>query len=207
MFDARVVAIIRTKNADHALHMGRALLQAGFRCVEITMNTPEAVQLIETLAREAPAEAMIGAGTVMNAAEAMACIKAGAQFIVSPIAEAEIIRPCRDADVVVIPAGLTPTEIVHMWRAGAHVIKVFPIDAVGGPSYIRALRGPLPDIPLWVSGAVNPEETPSYLEAGVQLVGLNANHLPADLVAEGNLARLVEAARAMLRATGVAQIV
>lgn len=203
MFDARVVAIIRTQNADHALLMARALLEGGFRCVEITMNTPDALALIETLAREAPAEAMIGAGTVMSADQAQACIRAGAQFVVSPIAETAIIAPCREAGVVVIPAGLTPTEIVHMWRAGAHVVKVFPINAVGGPSYIRALRGPLPEVPLWVSGAVNPEETPTYLEAGVQLVGLNADHLPAALIREGDRAALAAAARALLHATGM----
>ncbi len=202
MFDARVVGIIRTQNADHALRMARALLDGGFRCVEITMNTPEALSLIETLAREAPTNALIGAGTVMSADQALACIRAGAQFVVSPIAETAIIAPCREAGVVVIPAGLTPTEIVHLWRAGAHVVKVFPINAMGGPEYIRALRGPLPEIPLWVSGAVNPEETPAYLAAGVQLVGLNAHHLPTALIEQGDHAALTEAARTLLRATG-----
>lgn len=198
LFHERVVAIIRVADAERALGLTRALIAGGFRCVEITMTVPGALDVIKTLCAEAPEEILIGAGTVTSAAEARQCIEAGAQFLVSPICETDIIRPSREAGVVAIPAGMTPTEIVHAWRLGAHVVKVFPVGAIGGPAFIRAVRGPLPDIPLWVSGGVQPGETQTYLAAGAQLVGLNAGALPGHLIESGRWDELAVAARAML---------
>jgi 2-dehydro-3-deoxyphosphogluconate aldolase/(4S)-4-hydroxy-2-oxoglutarate aldolase len=100
--------------------------------------------------------------------------------------------------VVAIPAGVTPTEILHAWRSGAHVVKVFPAGAAGGPAFIRAVRGPMPDIPLWVSGLVAPGEVGSYLAAGVQIVGLNANALPQPLIDAGDWTAVTDAARGLL---------
>lgn len=199
LFAEKIVAIIRVSDADRAMHLAHALIAGGFRCVEVTMTVPGAIDVIKALSADAPAGVLIGAGTVTGAAEAKQCIEAGAQFLVSPICETDIIRPCRDAGVVAIPAGMTPTEIVHAWRLGAHVVKVFPAGAIGGPNFIRALRGPLPDIPLWVSGLVQPGEAGEYLAAGAQLVGLNASALPQALLDAGDWPGVSEAARAMVR--------
>ena len=199
LFQAQVVGIIRVADAECAVGLGRALIAGGFRCVEVTMTVAGALEAIKALAQEAPEGVMIGAGTVTSAAEARQCIEAGAQFLVSPICETDIIRPSREAGVVAIPAGMTPTEIVHAWRLGAHVVKVFPAGAIGGPAFIRAVRGPLPDIPLWVSGAVQPGETQAYLAAGAQLVGLNAGSLLGNPCAADNWDAVAGAARAMLR--------
>lgn len=182
MFAQQVVCVIRASSAERAVNAGYALTRAGFKLIEVTMTVPGAYDAIQELASKMAADVMIGAGTVMSAADARQCIERGAQFIVSPICETDIIRPCREAGVVAIPAGLTPTEIVHAWRLGAHVVKVFPAGSAGGPAYIKALRGPLPDIPLWVSGMVAAREVCDYLNAGVQLVGLGAELLPRDLV-------------------------
>ena len=150
------------------------------------MTVPGAVDVVKELSVHAAEGVMIGAGTVTSAADARQCIENGAQFVVSPICETDIIRPCRDAGVVAIPAGMTPTEIVHAWRLGAHVVKVFPAAPIGGPPYIRALRRPLPDIPLWVSGLVMASQAQEYLKAGVQLVGLGSELLPSALMEAGD---------------------
>lgn len=200
LFDEKLVAIIRVPAPETAARLGSALIDGGFKCVEVTLSVPGAVDVIADMAKAAPEGVLIGAGTVTSAADARRCIEAGAQFIVSPVCETDIIRPCREAGVVAIPAGLTPTEILHAWRMGAHVVKVFPAGSVGGPSYVRALRGPLPEIPLWVSGLVAPNEAQAYLAAGVQLVGLNANVLPQTLIDDGDWTGVADAARDVLRA-------
>lgn len=199
MFEEKVAAIIRVPQPETAVNLAHALLTAGFKCVEVTLTVPGALDVIKTLAEAAPADCMIGAGTVTSAADARACIKAGAQFIVSPICEIDIVRPCREAGVVAIPAGLSATEIMTAWRVGAHVVKVFPAGSVGGPAYIKAIRGPMPEIPLWVSGMLQPSETQAYLAAGAQIVGLNANALPQSLIDSGDWTGVTDAARAMLK--------
>ncbi|HEY3291573.1 MAG TPA: bifunctional 4-hydroxy-2-oxoglutarate aldolase/2-dehydro-3-deoxy-phosphogluconate aldolase [Anaerolineae bacterium] len=187
MLAERLVCVIRATSSVRALAAARALINAGFKLIEVTMTVPGAVEAIKVLAPTVPADVMVGAGTVMSGYEARQCIDAGAQFIVSPVCETDLIRPCRDAGVVAIPAALTPTEIVQAYRLGAHVVKIFPAGSVGGPAYIRALRGPLPDIPFWVSGMLPAKEAPEYFKAGVQLVGLNfAELLPQALVEAGN---------------------
>ena len=211
MFAQQFVGIIRASSTERALHAAHALARAGFHLIEVTMTIPGAFDAIKELAVEATASAaeaaagvMIGAGTVTSVADARQCIENGAQFVVSPICETDIIRPCRDAGVVAIPAGLTPTEIVHAWRMGAHVVKVFPAGSVGGPAYIKALRGPLPDIPLWVSGMVTASQAQDYLQAGVQLVGLGAELLPAALVEAGDWDGVAAHARqTLLKARGL----
>jgi len=199
LFQVQIVGIIRVADAECAVELARALICGGFRCVEITMTVAGALDAIKALVEEAPEDVMIGAGTVTSAAEARQCIEAGAQFLVSPVCETDIIRPSREAGVVAIPAGMTPTEIMHAWRLGAHVVKVFPAGAIGGPAFIRAVRGPLPDIPLWVSGAVQPSETQAYLAVGAQLVGLNASALLASPSATDDWKAVAAAAKAMLR--------
>ena len=207
MLAEQLVCVIRASSTERALNAAQALVGAGFKLIEVTMTVPGAVEAIKELAAHAPEGVLYGAGTVMSAVETRQCIDAGAQFIVSPICETDIIRPCREAGVVSIPASLTPTEIVHAYRMGAHVVKIFPAGSVGGPAYIRALRGPLPDIPFWVSGMVMAREARDYLNAGVQLIGLNfAELLPRDLVDAGNWEGVsAHARRVLAQARGLAE--
>jgi 2-dehydro-3-deoxyphosphogluconate aldolase / (4S)-4-hydroxy-2-oxoglutarate aldolase len=199
MLSARLATVIRANNAETALSAADALIAAGFRLIEVTMTVPGAVEAIRELARRVTergqTDIIVGAGTVMSAADARRCIEAGAAFVVSPSCETDIIRPCRDSGVVAIPAGLTPTEIVHAWRLGAHFVKVFPAGSLGGPAYIKALRGPLPDIPLWVSGMVTAKEATQYFQAGTQLIGLGSELLPAHLVAAKDWAAVTQHAQ------------
>ena len=209
MFAQKYVAIIRVNTAERALKGAQALMKAGFRLIEVTLTVPGALDVIKDLAAQVNQNVaeneriLIGAGTVMNAPDARRCIDNGAQFVVSPICETDIIRPCRDAGVVAIPAGLTMTEIVHAWRMGAHVVKISPAGSVGGPAYIRAIRGPLPDIPLWVSGMVTAREAVDYMKAGVQLVGLGAELLPPALMEANDWEAVSQhAQRLLLQARG-----
>lgn len=199
MLSARLATVIRANSAETALAAADALIAAGFRLIEVTMTVPGAVEAIQELARRVKdrgqTDIIIGAGTVMSAVDARRCIEAGAAFVVSPSCETDIIRPCRDSGVVAIPAGLTPTEIVHAWRMGAHFVKVFPAGSLGGPAYIKALRGPLPDIPLWVSGMVTAKEATQYFQAGAQLIGLGSELLPAHLVAANDWAAVTQHAQ------------
>jgi 2-dehydro-3-deoxyphosphogluconate aldolase / (4S)-4-hydroxy-2-oxoglutarate aldolase len=219
MFAQQFVAIIRASTTERAVNAANALARAGFRMIEVTMTVPGALEAIKELSTKAAAETavgapadplagvMIGAGTVTSAADARQSILNGAQFVVSPICETDIIRPCREAGAVAIPAGLTPTEIVQAWRLGAHVIKVFPAGTVGGPTYIRALRNPLPDIPLWVSGMVMAAQAQEYLKAGAQLVGLTNELLPPELVEAGNWDAISSHAHGLLlKASGLTEI-
>jgi 2-dehydro-3-deoxyphosphogluconate aldolase / (4S)-4-hydroxy-2-oxoglutarate aldolase len=207
MLAEQLVCVIRANSSERALNAAHALVRAGFKLIEVTMTVPGAVDAIKELAAHAPEGVMFGAGTVMSGAEARQCIDNGAQFVVSPICETDIIRPCRDAGVVSIPASLTPTEIVHAYRMGAHVVKVFPAGSMGGPAYIRALRGPLPDIPFWVSGMLMAREARDYLNAGVQLIGLNfAELLPHDLVEVGDWDGVtIHARRVLAQARGLVE--
>jgi 2-dehydro-3-deoxyphosphogluconate aldolase/(4S)-4-hydroxy-2-oxoglutarate aldolase len=196
MFAARVAMVMRGADSERVRLLAHALARGGFECIEVTLTVPGAVALIKTLCAELP-ERMIGAGTVTTAHDARACIDAGAQFLVSPVVALDIIRPAREAGVVCIPAGMTPTEIHSAWINGGHVVKVFPAGTAGGPAYIRALRGPLPDIPLWVSGALTAADAPAYFAAGVQLVGLNAAEIPAAAIDAGDWDAVAEHARAL----------
>ncbi|MEI7470043.1 MAG: bifunctional 4-hydroxy-2-oxoglutarate aldolase/2-dehydro-3-deoxy-phosphogluconate aldolase [Chloroflexota bacterium] len=199
MFANPISGVMRLNNADNTLNAARCLIAAGFKSVEVTMTTPDALNLVKTLAAEAPADVLVGAGTAMSAADARAAIEAGAQFVVSAICETDIVRPCREAGVVCIPAGMTPTEIVHAWRVGAHVVKIFPAAIIGGPNFVRAIRGPLPDIPLWVSGMVPAKDVQEYLRAGANLVGLTNELFPANLIQAKDWPVLTEHMKDVLR--------
>ena len=198
LFDEKIVGVIRTPTAEQAINVVKALMAGGFKAVEVPMTVPDILNVLKELVRSAPKGVMVGAGTVMTAADARACIDVGCEFIVAPSAELEIIRPCREAGVVAIPGAATPTEIAACWRAGAHVVKVFPAGPLGGPDYIRAVRGPFPEIPLWVSGLVPASQAQDYLRAGAQLIGLTNELMPPALMAAKDWDGLREHARARL---------
>jgi 2-dehydro-3-deoxyphosphogluconate aldolase/(4S)-4-hydroxy-2-oxoglutarate aldolase len=197
MLAARLATVIRADSAEKALHAAEALVQAGFKLIEITMTVPGAIDAIKALVDAKLDGVLVGAGTVMSGYDAKQAIDHGAAFVVAPTCETDIVRPCREAGVVAIPAGLTPTEIVQAWRVGAHFVKVFPAGAMGGPDYIRALRGPLPEIPLFVSGKLKATEVQAYLRAGAQLIGLGSELLPDRLMSVNDWRGIAEHARKM----------
>ncbi len=162
--------VVRAASPEAAMRMVEALVEGGIDVLEITMTVPGAVETIRELARREGV--LVGAGTVLDAATAEACVEAGARFVVSPALDEETVRACNRIGVAVAPGALTPTEIVAAYRAGGDVIKVFPCDALGGAAYLRSLKAPLPHIPLMPTGGATLETLGAFLAAGAVAVGV-----------------------------------
>jgi 2-dehydro-3-deoxyphosphogluconate aldolase / (4S)-4-hydroxy-2-oxoglutarate aldolase len=169
-----VVAIIRGAKPENILSIARALRDGGVRTLEITVETPKVLSLIEQVSSEMGDEVIVGAGTVLDPETARAAIMAGAKFVFSPTVNIETIRMTKRYGVISIPGALTPTEILTAYENGADVIKVFPAH-VFGPSYMKDLKGPLPHIPLMPTGGINLENLAAYIGAGAVAVGIGSN--------------------------------
>ncbi len=196
----RLVAVIRADRPEDALFAARAMAEAGVRGIEITFTVPDAARIIRDAVRELPEAAIVGAGTVLGAAQAREALEAGARFLVSPILYPRLVELGHAAGALVAIGGLTPTEILAAHRAGADWVKLFPGESLGGPAYIKHLRGPFPDIPLMVTGGVTRENAAAYLAAGAQSVGLGSDLAPRNLIKAGDFAALVAHARAVVAA-------
>ncbi len=161
-----VIPVIRVSSQEHALCGMEGLVRGGMAVVEITMTVPGALRVIEEAVNRYGNDVLIGAGTVLSVQQCNDAIAAGAQFVVSPVLDLEVIRAAKERDVICMPGSLTPTEVFNAWSAGADLVKVFPISSVGGPSYIRALKGPMPQVDVVVTGGVTLETAPALLKAG-----------------------------------------
>jgi 2-dehydro-3-deoxyphosphogluconate aldolase / (4S)-4-hydroxy-2-oxoglutarate aldolase len=170
--DVGVIPVVRATTADEAIRAIDAIREGGISVLEITMTVPGAVGVIEQVTTRFGDDALVGAGTVLDAETAKACIASGARFIVSPALNFEVIAYCREQDVVVMPGALTPTEVVQAWNAGADFVKVFPAGAVGGPSYLKALKAPLPQIELVPTGGVSLKTAADFIKAGAAALGV-----------------------------------
>ncbi len=192
----RLIAIVRVTAADQLLPVAEALHAGGLQVIEFTLTTPGALEALRA-ARERFADASIlGVGTVLNADVAQSAIEAGAQFVVAPHFDPDIIRLCHRGgyDVPVIPGALTPTEILAAWQAGADLIKVFPAS-LGGPRYIREVLAPLPHVRLVPTGGVTLENVVEFLSAGAVAVGVGSGLVDKAAVAAGDWPALTERAR------------
>ena len=174
--EAPIIAILRRPKVD-PVRCIEHLFQNGIRLIEITMDTPGAVEVLESLRSRVPANALLGAGTVTDVARAEAAFAAGASFIVTPNIDLEVIRTIRAHGIPVMPGALSPTEIWTAMKAGADFVKVFPASAVG-PGYFRELRGPFEKIPFMASGGVNLENAAEFIKFGVDALGLGGALIP-----------------------------
>ncbi|HKG62155.1 MAG TPA: bifunctional 4-hydroxy-2-oxoglutarate aldolase/2-dehydro-3-deoxy-phosphogluconate aldolase [Pyrinomonadaceae bacterium] len=190
-----VIPVVRATTADEAMRAIDAIRAGGISVLEITMTVPGAVQVIEDVAKRYGKDALVGAGTVLDPETATACISAGAQFIVSPALNLETIARCRELDIVVLPGALTPTEVVQAWNAGADFVKVFPAGAVGGPSYLKALKAPLPQIELVPTGGVSLKTAADFIRAGAAALGVGADLVDINAIREGQSALITERAK------------
>ena len=190
-----VIPVVRANSADEAMRAIDAIREGGISILEITMTVPGAVKLIEQVANRYRNEALVGAGTVLDPETARACISAGAQFVVSPSLNLETIACCRELDTVVMPGALTPTEVVQAWTAGADFVKVFPAGAVGGASYIKALKAPLPQIELVPTGGVSLKTAAEFIRAGAAAVGVGADLVDIKAIREGQAALITARAK------------
>ena len=178
----KIVPAVRTATADHARRAIRALRAGGITILEIPVTVPDACEVIKETRKEFGDEVLIGAGTVTNNETLICALDSGAQFIVSPILNFAVIHYCLEKDIAVFPGALTPSEVVNAWQAGASCVKVFPVSAVGGIEYIRALRAPLPTVKMMPMGGVNVENAAEFILAGAIAVGVGS-----DLVNNGAL--------------------
>jgi 2-dehydro-3-deoxyphosphogluconate aldolase/(4S)-4-hydroxy-2-oxoglutarate aldolase len=185
---AGVVAVLRAADAGRFEEVALALTDAGVTCVEFTLSSAGALEALRRFAGRCPPGVVLGAGTVLDPGMADAAVDAGAAFLVAPTVSVEVIALANRRQVPVVPGAFTPTEILTAWRAGADAVKVFPAS-VGGPAYVRAVKAPLPDVPLVPTGGVALEDAPRYIEAGALAVGIGAP-LVGDAGAGGDLAAL-----------------
>ena len=190
-----VIPVVRAPSADDAIAAVEAMFAGGIDIVELTMTVPSAVSVIEQVVARHDGAIVVGAGTVLDAQTARAAILAGAAFVVSPAVDVPTIRMCRTYGIPVIPGALTPTEVVRAWRAGADLVKVFPCSAVGGASYIKALRAPLPQIELVPTGGVTVANVGDYIAAGACAVGAGADLVDIARLRRGDHAGVTDNAR------------
>lgn len=163
------MAIVRKIPAQHVHHIGAALTEGGLRAVEVTLNTPGALGMIEALAKNP--HLIVGAGTVLDEAGARAAIAAGARLIVSPNLNADVIRTARRYGAIVIPGAMTPTEILTAWELGADIVKVFPAATLGS-RYFKEVKAPLDQVHLMATGGITPENLGEFIAAGADAVGM-----------------------------------
>lgn len=195
-----VVPVVRAASEEEALALVDAIRAGGIDVIELTMTVPGAVQVMAELDDRLGDEIVLGAGTVLDAETARACMLAGARFVVSPILDLPTIACCRTYAVPAITGALTPTEVVQAWKAGAAMVKVFPCGAVGGPSYVKALKGPLPQIPLVPTGGVSLETVGAFIQAGAAAVGAGGDLADPARIREGKPEVIAERARKYLDA-------
>jgi 2-dehydro-3-deoxyphosphogluconate aldolase/(4S)-4-hydroxy-2-oxoglutarate aldolase len=178
-----LVAVVRTESTVAALALARSLVAGGFRLIEVTLTTPGAEAVVAELRRVRGV--VVGCGTVLSPEDAHRVLDWGAEFVVSPHTDEQILEVATRRGALAVAGALTPTEIVRAWRAGAGLIKVFPISQVGGIAYLRALRCPLPDVPLMPTGGIGADDFLDYLAAGAAAVGLGQALTPEHEVREG----------------------
>ena len=190
-----IVPVVRASSAQQALLAAEAVAAGGIPIVEITMTVPGAVEVIAQLTRSAGDRVLIGAGTVLDASTASRCFDAGAEFLVSPGFDLETVQLAQRAGKLVMPGALTPTEVITAFKAGADFVKIFPCGNVGGPSYIKALKAALPQIPMIPTGGVNVTTAADFLHAGAAAIGIGGELVSRAALESGDATAIAAAAR------------
>ena len=200
-----IVPVVRASSPREACLAAEAVCKGGIPIVEITLTVPGAIGVIRELAKSCGAEVLIGAGTVLTAADAQRCLEAGAQFLVSPGFNRATVDLAVRESTLIIAGALTPTEIIEAWTAGSDLVKVFPCGQVGGAKYIKALKGPLPQVPLVPTGGVNLTTAAEFIEAGAAALGIGGELVHADALRSNKPAMIVETARKFLEIVATAR--
>jgi len=190
-----IVPVVRATSAKQATQAAEAVCDGGIPIVEITMTVPGAIEVIKQLATTVGSQVLIGAGTVLDAETAQRCLDAGAQFLVSPGFDAETVTLANRLGKLVMAGALTPTEVITAWKTGSDFVKIFPCGSVGGAKYIKALKAPLPQIPMVPTGGINLNTAAEFIQAGSAALGIGGELVSASALASGNTAEITEAAR------------
>lgn len=194
-----IVAIIRANSSNELIEAAAAIQTGGVDVIEITMTTPDALQVIGDVAARLGDAVLIGVGSVLDAETARAAMLAGAEFVVSPVTKPDVIEICNRYGKVVIPGAFTPTEILSAWETGADYVKVFPSSGVGF-SYIKDIKAPLPQIPLIPTGGINADNAAEFIKAGAAALGVGSALVSSDLIESGDFAMLTERAKKLVNA-------
>jgi 2-dehydro-3-deoxyphosphogluconate aldolase/(4S)-4-hydroxy-2-oxoglutarate aldolase len=193
-----IVPVVRTTSAESAVRAIEAIYRGGVRAAEITMTVPGALHALEKIADQFGGKIVLGAGTVLDPETARVCMLAGAEFFVTPALKLATIEMARRYAKVICPGALTPTEVLAAWEAGADIVKIFPCGNVGGPKYIKALKGPFPQIEMIPTGGVNLETAGEFLKAGAAAVAVGGELVDAKLIREARYDLIEERARQYL---------
>lgn len=198
MKETGVVGVIRTQSSEKLVKVARAIREGGVCCIEVAMTTPNALKVIEEVSDELE-DVLIGAGTVLDAETARSAILAGAQYLVSPTTDRDMIKMARRYDKIVAPGAFTPTEIMTAWEAGADIVKVFPASRLG-PKFLSDVRAPLPQVSLMPTGGVSKDNAADFIRAGAEVLCVGSALIDKQAIAEGNYEKLTENARELIAA-------
>lgn len=193
--DIGIVPVVRAASAAQAIAAAEAVCAGGISVVEVTMTVPGAVEVIAQLVKTMGSAVLVGAGTVLDAGSARRCLDAGAQFLVSPGFDLETVKFANSQGVPIMAGALTPTEVITAWNAGSDLVKIFPCGNVGGAKYIKALKGPLPQIPMVPTGGVNLTTAAEFIQAGSAAVGVGGELILAAALKSGNTREITELAK------------
>ncbi|CAI6084530.1 KHG/KDPG aldolase [Paenibacillus sp. JJ-100] len=199
LLESRLVAIVRGISREAAVTAGHGMTNGGIRLMEVTLNTPNAHQIIADWRERHEGQAYIGAGTVLNVSMAKEAVAAGAQFLVSPNVDLSVIEYAVEHGIEIWPGAMTPTEIVAAYEAGAKAVKLFPMASLGIP-YLREIKAPLDHIPILATGGATLENMDSYYAAGAAAVGLGSALLPKEALATGDTSKIAAQAKAFVEA-------
>jgi 2-dehydro-3-deoxyphosphogluconate aldolase/(4S)-4-hydroxy-2-oxoglutarate aldolase len=200
-----IIPVVRASSSAEALAAVEAIRAGGIPILEITLTVPGALQIIRDLTARLGDAALIGAGTVLDADSARECIDAGARFVVSPALDIPTIETCERLDIPVFPGAMTPTEIVTAWRAGASAVKIFPANAVGGATFLKSVKAPLPQIELIPTGGVSLKTVAELIGAGAFALGVGADLVDLTALRKGDAASITEKARQYVAAVAAAR--
>ena len=194
VLDSGIVAVVRASDSQQLVEVVRALADGGVTVVEITMTTPGALEVIREAKKTLGDRVLLGAGTILDTETARAALLAGAEYLVSPALNLDVIRLCQRYSKLVMPGAFTPTEILAAWEAGADIVKVFPAEVVG-PPFFKAMQGPLPQIRLMPTGGVDLTTAASFLKAGACCLGIGGQLVEPAAVARRDFDRLRDLAK------------
>lgn len=194
VLDCGIVAVVRASDSQQLVEVVRALADGGVTVVEITMTTPGALEVIREAKKALGDRVLLGAGTILDTETARAALLAGAEYLVSPALNLDVIRLCQRYNKLVMPGAFTPTEILAAWEAGADIVKVFPAEVVG-PPFFKAMQGPLPQIRLMPTGGVDLTTAASFLKAGACCLGIGGQLVEPAAVARRDFDRLRDLAK------------
>jgi 2-dehydro-3-deoxyphosphogluconate aldolase / (4S)-4-hydroxy-2-oxoglutarate aldolase len=195
-----IIPVVRAATVDEATRAVEAVCAGGIPVVEITLTVPNAISVIREVAQRYGANVLIGAGTVTTAEQAESCLRAGAEFLVSPGLAVPVLSVARASAKLAIPGALTPTELMNAHEQGARLIKIFPCGNVGGPKYLRSLKAPFPKAELIPTGGVNASNAADFIAAGAFALGVGADLIDAVALREGNLEKISAAAQELVQA-------